>query len=101
MLPVDQVGELLFGRAMRLVLASWVLARLDPLFYQSEAALGTGFSQSNVRDELDRLIQVGMVQEIPRHRGDRRRYYLRTESPLWDAVRIVVAQTTELRLYDR
>jgi DNA-binding transcriptional ArsR family regulator len=80
------LGDRLFGRRARLALARWVLERTEPVFFQGEAVSGTGLPQSNVREELSRLIELGMVSMLPRGSGDRRQYYLRQPSRIWSAI---------------
>jgi DNA-binding MarR family transcriptional regulator len=85
-----RLGELLFGRALRLRVAAWVAARQDVLFFQGEAAKGVDYSASAVIQELDRLVELGMLVRLPRQPGDRRQYYTRTDSQLWAAVAAAV-----------
>ena len=44
---------------------------------------GTDFSQSNVKAELDRFVEIGMLSDIPRSAGERRQYYVRQDSHPW------------------
>jgi hypothetical protein len=87
---VDEVGDLLFGRKLRLRLALWVLRR-DDRFYQAEAAKGVNYSASAVADELDRLVELGMLAGQPAESGDRRRYYKKLDHPLWAIIEAVDA----------
>lgn len=87
MIDIELLSDRLFGRKLRLVLAAWIYDLPDGTFYQQQAASETGIPQSNVRDELNaRLVPLGMVQEVPKTAGDRRQYYARTKSPLWQIV---------------
>jgi len=97
-LMVDQrgVGDRLFGRAARLIVADWVCHAEEDLFYQSEAVKGTGVPQSNVREELARLVELGMLSELPREPGERRKHYLRQPSPLWEVIRNTRQAITQL-----
>jgi hypothetical protein len=91
MLDLEHVSDRLFGRGLRLALAVWILELPDGTFYQHQAASLAGLHQSNVRDELhSRLIPLGMVQELPRMPGERRQYYVRTDSPLWQIIEAAV-----------
>lgn len=83
----NTVGDLLFGRSLRLEVARWIVQRDEPRFYQSEltAELPERF-RSSVPDELGRLAEAGMLHEEVREDGQRRRYYRRTDSPLWRVV---------------
>jgi DNA-binding transcriptional ArsR family regulator len=87
---LSRIGRLLFGRSARLAVAAWIHGRDDPVFYQAEVVSGTGLPQSNIREELDRLVDLGMVSSLPRYRGSRRRYYTRQEHMLWAVVRAAV-----------
>lgn len=86
----DEIGASLFGRRLRLHVALWVLARKErEPFYQSEVARGVDYSVSGVSSELDRLVDLEMIRKLqPEHR-DRRVYYVRTASPLWEIIRAV------------
>jgi hypothetical protein len=80
-LDVDEVGKLLFGRPCRLALALWIVRHDKPRFYQSEPPREV-IRQSDLADELSRLVRLGMLEE--ERRDDARRiYYDRTDSPLW------------------
>lgn len=86
--PVDatHVSERLFGRRCRLGIAMWALQHPKGRFFQSEPpAAALGASASNVRDELLRLVEVGML-EVERPEDSSRTYYVRTSSPLWDVI---------------
>jgi len=81
-----ELGDVLFGRGLRLAVAAWIRNSESELFFQSEVAKGVEYVQSAVSQELNRLIALGMVQKVPRSRGDRRQYYLRTNSQLWNII---------------
>ena len=81
---VDKVGELLFGRKCRLALAIWIMRREKPTFFQSEPPREVDVP-SAVRQELRKLVALGMLQE-DRPDGDRRVYYTRTDSGLWKII---------------
>jgi hypothetical protein len=83
-LDVDQVGKLLFGRPCRLALALWIVQHAKGRFYQSEPPREV-IRQSDLADELSRLVRLGMLEE--ERRDDARRiYYERTDSPLWSII---------------
>ncbi len=88
------IGERLFGRPARLRIALWILEHDSGVFYQAEAVAGTGLPQSNVKEELERLVPLRMVTLAPRDKGSRRQYYVREDSPLW-AVFEAVKQALE------
>jgi hypothetical protein len=80
------VSELLFGRRCRLGVAIWALQHPKGRFFQSEPpAAALGASASNVRDELRRLVDLGML-EVERPEESTRTYYVRTSSPLWEVI---------------
>lgn len=83
-MDVQEVSAQLFGRPCRLPLALWIAGHGGDRFYQSEPPDELG-SATALRQELQRLETLGMLTV---ERGDDRRlYYQRTESPLWDIVR--------------
>ncbi|MEP7223755.1 MAG: hypothetical protein ABI783_02190 [Actinomycetota bacterium] len=85
------LGEGLFGRALRLRVAYWVMSREDPSFFQTEAVTGVGYAASGVVQELNRLVRLGMITRHEKTPGDRRLYYTRSESPLWKIVHAAAA----------
>ena len=96
MADLAQVGDRLFGRAARLIVAQWVMLHDDPLFFQTEAVQGTVLPQSNVGTELARLTELGMVSRLPRDRGTRRQYYLPQDHPLWAVVKAAVGAVRDM-----
>lgn len=81
-----RVSELLFGRRCRLGIAIWVLRHPKGRFFQSEPpAAELGASPSNVRDELKRLVDLGML-DVERSEDFARIYYVRTDSGLWQII---------------
>jgi hypothetical protein len=81
---VHEVGKLLFGRPSRLALALWVARHDKPRFFQSEPPREV-ISQGNVAEELGKLVRLGMLEE-ERPDGDRRVWYNRTDSKLWNII---------------
>lgn len=77
------MGKGLFGRSLRLRVALWALSR--EAFFQSEAVVGVDYSASGVSAELDRLVDLGMLQRFI-GAGDRRVWYSRTDSALWGII---------------
>lgn len=85
-----RISELLFGRKCRLAVAAWVLQHPKGRFFQSEAAGQIEHaSQSNITEEFNRLVELGML-EIERPPDSRRVYYVRTNSQLWEAIAAVL-----------
>lgn len=83
-LDLDTVGSLLFGSTHRLRLAVWVMKR-DLAFYQHEIGDDHG-KTTEVAGHLQRLTVLGMVEPCERVPGDRRAWWRKLESPLWDCV---------------
>jgi len=81
---VDTVGELLFGRRLRLRVLLWALDRTGA-FNQSEAAKGVDYNSSGeVAKELERLVQLGMLVKYGRPSRVGPQNYRRVEHPGWD-----------------
>lgn len=91
-----ELGHHLFGRRARLVVAAWVLGVDGGVFSQHDAVKETALTQSNVRQELERLVSFGMLDNIPRGDGPGRRYYARTEHPAWSVVEAAVAAADKM-----
>jgi hypothetical protein len=90
------IGQELFGRGLRLLLAHWIVTLEDPVFFERQAALGvmalgSAFQQGEVAKELARLERLGMLETESPSSGTPggRKYFRRTESPLWDAIRVI------------
>ena len=79
-----EVGKLLFGRACRLELALWIVRRDKPRFFQSEPPKEV-ILPSDAAKELRQLVRLGMLEE-ERPDGDRRVWYIRTDSRLWKII---------------
>lgn len=94
---LSTLGDSLFGRALRLRVAHWVLTHEAGTFFQGEVATGVSYSASAVAQELDRLVDLGMLIRHPRTAGDRRQYYSRTESQVWEVIQAAVEAVTEPR----
>ncbi|WP_198538999.1 hypothetical protein [Mycolicibacterium wolinskyi] len=84
-MDATHVSELLFGRKCRLAVAMWVLRHPKGRFFQSEPRDIDHASSSNVTQELNRLVQLGML-DVEHPEDSRRVYYVRTNSPLWDII---------------
>lgn len=78
------LGKELFGRWVRLAVARWALHHDS--FFQGEAAEAIGYPPSAVRQELDRLVHLGMLQRVSPE-GSRRVYYVHVASPVWEIIR--------------
>ncbi len=83
---VDVVGELLFGRRLRLRVMLWV-AEQTAAFNQSEAARGVGYNSSGeVAKELERLVQLDMLRKYGRPGRVGPQNYVRAEHLGWGVV---------------
>lgn len=80
----ERTAELLFGRELRLAVGRWVVTHASGRFYQSEVTADMHQRlRTAVPGELDRLVEAGMLDAEDPTDGQRRRYYQRTDSPLW------------------
>ena len=90
---IDAVGELLFGRRLRLRVLLWAHDQ-SHAFNQSEAARGVGYSSSGeVAKELERLVQLHMLRKYGRPTRVGPQNYVRAEHPGWtvaEAARIMI-----------
>lgn len=88
---VDEVGNQLFGSALRLKVAMWLVSRAEPLFYADEFAKDTGHYSTGTAKVILRFVKLGMAQKLdvvtPGTTAGRCVYYKRLEHPLWDVVR--------------
>jgi hypothetical protein len=83
-LDVKEVGSVLFGRSCRLALALWIAERDKPRFFQSEPPRDL-IAPSEAFQELGKLVRLGMLEKES-HPGERRVYYVRTDSALWKII---------------
>lgn len=54
--------------------------------YTYELAEKLDLDKGQVSKDLAHFVDLGLLAKAPRVRGDRRRGYVRVESPLWDAL---------------
>jgi hypothetical protein len=87
-----RVSDRLFGRGCRLPLAAWIATNEKGVFYQGEPPRFGTTSQSNIRQELQRLVEIGML-DVEQRDDSRRVYYVRTDSSLWRIVDVAVEVT--------
>lgn len=85
---VERIGERLFGRGLRLRVALY-LVDAEELQFQGGVARALDASATEVGKELDRLADLGMLQKLPRLRGNDRQNYLRQEHWLWEVLATV------------
>lgn len=74
----------LFGNQDRLTVAAAVAHSQPGDLYGQSIAEQTGLPQSRVGPQLKRLVQAGLLTELPRVGGDRRVFYERHASVFWD-----------------
>jgi len=81
----ERLSELLFGRTLRLDVALWIVNCNSGRFFQLEIAehLASRF-RSSVASELDRFVQAGLLEVEAPTPGERRKFYVRTSSSLWE-----------------
>jgi len=80
---LDEYGEELFGRRIRLRVLLWAHKQKEP-FNQSEASKGVDYSSSGeVAKELERLVRLGMLRKFGRPARVGPQNYLRVEHPGW------------------
>ncbi|HUY22783.1 MAG TPA: hypothetical protein VMV22_10660 [Acidimicrobiales bacterium] len=81
---VDAVGELLFGRRLRLRVLLWA-SEQTVAFNQSEAARGVGYNSSGeVAKELERLVELDMLRKYGRPTRVGPQNYVRADHAGWD-----------------
>lgn len=92
---VERLGDVMFGRGLRLLVPAWILDRSREPFFQSELIydfpprFGT-----NCVSVLNELVDIGMLKVLPRGSVPGRArviYQMVTDHPLWDSFRIAVA----------
>lgn len=84
------MGKRVFGRPLRLLTAVWILDH--ERFYQGEATdgvrelsgpAGPKVDQPAVTQELDRFVDLRLIDRKDKEDGQRRQYYERLDTPLW------------------
>jgi hypothetical protein len=87
---LSDVGKRVFGRPLRLLTAVWILDHKR--FYQAEATEGVRalsgpdgarVDQAAVTQELDRFVDLKLIDREDKEGGQRRQYYGRLDTPLW------------------
>jgi hypothetical protein len=80
---IEEYGELMFGRRLRLRVLLWVLAEPD-IFNQTQAARGLEYGSSGeVAKELERLVELGMLRKFGRPSRVGPQNYVRVDHPGW------------------
>jgi hypothetical protein len=79
----------LFGRPLRVLLATWILTRDDPTFFLQEAQVGMlsfGEAPSGVTTELRVFVAHGLLSEFE---DGRRVYFTWKDTKLWSVYRAI------------
>ena len=84
-LDLTFVGAHLFGRAIRLRLAVWILELDSEMSFHAQAVTALGASTNEISQELLSVSLGGPrnAHAVRANPGDRRQYYGRTSSALW------------------
>jgi hypothetical protein len=98
----DLLGELMFGRKLRLRVLLWAWHQ-DGEFHQTEAARGVEYSSTGeVGKELERLVGLGMLRKFGRPSGVGAQFYVRVaEHPGWDLAGAAARTVAHLALGTR
>ena len=96
---LDDYGELLFGRRIRLRVLVWAEEH-EGVFNQTQAAKGVDYSSSGeVAKELERLVQLGMLRKFGRPSRVGPQNYVRVEDPGW-AIAVAARSAVEARIQE-
>jgi hypothetical protein len=88
-----ELSRLLFGRAGRLRLARWILETVPAgaYFFAGEAQLATEAVPNEIKENINRLVELGVITKAHRDPGPgRRQHYQRVESPVWGIFELAV-----------
>jgi hypothetical protein len=94
-----ELSRLLFGRAGRLRLAHWLLETIPAgaYFFAGEAQRATGDVPNEVKDNIRRLVELGVITKAYRDPGPgRRQYYQRIDSPIWGIFELALKLSPDL-----
>jgi hypothetical protein len=97
----ETLGDLLFGRKLRLRVLLWA-SEQDREFHQSQAAHGVNYSSTGeVAKELERLTQLGMLRKLGRTGRVGPQNYLRLAGhPGWEIARAAVETMAFMEVED-
>src|SRR5712691_2758811 len=93
-----ELSRLLFGRAGRLRLAHWILENVPAgaYFFAGEAQQATVDVPNEIKDNIKRLLELGVITKAHRDPGPgRRQYYQRIDSPIWGIFELALKLTSE------
>ncbi len=94
---IEEYGESLFGRRLRLRVLLWILATSE-VFNQTQAARGVDYgSVGEVAKELERLVRLGMLRKFARLPAVGPQRYAREDGhPMWGAIAAVESALAEV-----
>jgi hypothetical protein len=75
----------LFGNRDRLEVAAAIGGSADPVVNATDLSADLGMVNSRVRAQLIVLSRAGLLDEFPNIPDQSKRWYLRRDSPFWDA----------------
>ena len=97
---LDEFGDQMFGRRIRLRVLLWAAEQPDA-FNQSQAARGIDYSASGeVAKELERLVRLGMLTKFGREPRVGPQRYMRSEHPGWaiaEAARVAIKKISRMQ----
>ena len=90
-----EAAKVFFGSRLQLVL--WIHQKEeDELFFQKQFTDETGKKMGELAKQLKKLAAIGMVEELPRARGERAVYWRKLPSPYWKAVEAFLKAAEEI-----
>jgi hypothetical protein len=78
---VERLGYKLFGSGLRLALCCWIRSRKVDQFRYSDVAAEFSRQTSNVEEQFERLVALGMIERLIAGKGAA--LYRRLDSPWW------------------
>lgn len=88
-------AKVFFGARLQLVL--WIHQLKEPaVFSQKQFTDETGKKMGELPKQLKKLAAVGMVEKMPRARGERVVYWRKLPSPYWKAVEAFLKAAEEI-----
>lgn len=89
---IREVSQALFGSSHRLEVAV-AIARQDPgVFYARQIAVALALPDNVVGNEIRHLEKAGLLDRLPRVRGQNAHYLQRVESPVWNLMEELLQQ---------
>jgi hypothetical protein len=78
-------SKALFGNQDRIDVVMAIGSSGDGVVNATDLAAETGLINSRVRAQLLALVEAKLLHEVPPTGGDRKRWYVRRDSPFWQA----------------